>query len=78
MDIKITFMNDNLEKSIFMSQFEWFITQGQEQKVCKLNWSIYGLKQVSRSWNIRFDTLIKSYCFDQNVDEPCIQENQQR
>ncbi|TYK20422.1 gag/pol protein [Cucumis melo var. makuwa] len=48
---------------------EGFITQGQEQKVCKLNRSIYGLKQTSRSWNIRLDTAIKSYGFDQNIDE---------
>ncbi|KAL4014035.1 hypothetical protein IC575_026225 [Cucumis melo] len=71
MDVKI-FSNGSLEESIFMSQPEGFITQGQEQKVCKLNRSIYGLKQASRSWNIRFDTAIKSYGFDQNVDEPCV------
>ncbi|TYK11958.1 gag/pol protein [Cucumis melo var. makuwa] len=52
--------------SIFMSQPEGFITQGQEQKVCKLNRSIYGLKKASRSWNNRFDTAIKSYNCDQN------------
>ncbi|KAL4030988.1 hypothetical protein IC575_009243 [Cucumis melo] len=72
MDVKTAFLNGNLEESIFMSQPEGFITQGQEQKVCKLNRSIYGLKQASRSWNIRFDTAIKSYGFDQNVDEPCV------
>ncbi|TYK11909.1 gag/pol protein [Cucumis melo var. makuwa] len=72
MDVKTAFLNDNLEESIFMSQPEGFITKGQEQKVCKLNLSIYGLKQASRSWNIRFDTAIKSYGFDQNVNEPCV------
>ncbi|KAL0546872.1 hypothetical protein IC582_016790 [Cucumis melo] len=72
MDVKTTFLNGNLEESIFMSQPEGFITQGEEQKVCKLNRSIYGLKQASRSWNIMFDTAIKSYGFDQNVDEPCV------
>ena len=72
MDVQTSFLNDNLEESIFMSQPEGFITQGQKQKVCKLNRSIYGLKQASRSWNIRFDTTIKSYDFDQNVDEPCV------
>ncbi|KAA0060793.1 gag/pol protein [Cucumis melo var. makuwa] len=55
-----------------MQQPEGFIIPGQEQKVCKLNCSIYGLKQASRSWNIRFDTTIKSYGFDQIVDEPCV------
>ncbi|KAL0556725.1 hypothetical protein IC582_005241 [Cucumis melo] len=72
MDVKTAFLNGNLEESIFMSQPEGFITQGQEQKICKLNRSIYRLKQASRSWNIRFDTAIKSYGFDQNVDEPCV------
>ncbi|TYK05792.1 gag/pol protein [Cucumis melo var. makuwa] len=30
------------------------------------------LEETSRSWNIRFDTAIKSYGFDQNVDEPYV------
>ena len=46
--------------------------EGQQQKVCKLQRSIYGLKQASRSWNIRFDEAVKSYGFDQNIDEPCV------
>ncbi|TYK15893.1 retrovirus-related pol polyprotein from transposon tnt 1-94 [Cucumis melo var. makuwa] len=45
MDVKTAFLNDNLEEIIYMQQLEGFITQGQEQKVCKLNRSIYGLKQ---------------------------------
>ena len=72
MDVKIAFLNDNLEETIYMQQPEGFITPGQEQKICKLNRSIYGLKQASRSWNIRFDTTIKSYGFNQIVDEPCV------
>ncbi|KAL0551697.1 hypothetical protein IC582_010786 [Cucumis melo] len=71
MDVKTAFLNGNLEESIYMVQLEGFIQKGQEQKVCKLQKSIYGLKQASRSWNIRFDTAIKSYSFEQNVDEPC-------
>ena len=34
--------------------------------------SIYGLKQASRSWNIRFDEAIRSYDFVKNEDEPCV------
>ena len=40
--------------------------------VCKLKRSIYGLKQASRSWNIKFDQAIKSFGFEQNLDEPCV------
>ncbi|TYK21330.1 gag/pol protein [Cucumis melo var. makuwa] len=63
MDVNTAFLHGNLEESIFMSQLEGFITQGQEQKVCKLNRSIYGLKQASRSWNIRHGVhLSKEQC----------------
>ena len=55
-----------------MAELEGFIAQGQEQKICKLQKFIYGLKQASKSWNIRFDTAIKFYSFEQNVDEPCV------
>ena len=72
MDVKIAFLNGYLEESIYMMQPEGFIVKGQEQKVCKLSRSINGLKQSSKSWNIRFDEGIKSYGFDQNLDEPCV------
>ena len=45
--------------------------------VCKLKRSIYGLKQASRSWNIRFDHAIKSFGFEQNLDEPCVYKRHQ-
>ncbi|KAL5800746.1 hypothetical protein ACOSQ3_032378 [Xanthoceras sorbifolium] len=48
-------------------QPEGFVFQDQEQKVCKLQRSIYRLKQASRSWNIRFDIAIKTYGFEQNT-----------
>ena len=72
MDVKIAFLNGYLDESIYMMQPEGFIVEGQEQKVCKLLRSIYGLKQASRSWNLRFDETIKTFSFEQNVDEPCV------
>ena len=41
-------------------------------KVCKLHRSIYGLKQASRSWDIRFDETIKEFGFFQNADKACV------
>ncbi|KAI3472578.1 hypothetical protein Pfo_031175, partial [Paulownia fortunei] len=70
--VKTAFLNGNLDENIYMMQPDGFIQKGQEHKICKLNRSIYGLKQASRSWNIRFDQAIKSYGFDQNPDEPCV------
>ena len=72
MDIKTAFLNGDLEEEIYMTQPEGFTDPGQEQKVCKLRKSIYGLKQASRSWNLKFDETIKTYGFHQCVDEACV------
>ena len=72
MDVKTAFLNGHLEENIYMQQPDGFIQKGQEHMVCKLQKSIYGLKQASRSWNIRFDQAIKSLGFIQNIDEQCV------
>ena len=48
------------------------MAKNKEQRVCKLQKSIYGLKHASRSWNICFDRAIKSFGFGQNPDESCV------
>ena len=70
MDVKMAFLNGRLEESIYMIQPEGFIAKGKKHRVCKLQRSIYGLKQTSRSWNIRFDQAVKSFGFEQSIDEP--------
>ena len=77
MDVKTTFLNGNLEEEMYMMQPEGFIAKNQEHMVCKLKISIYGLKQACRSWNIRFDQVIKSFGFEQNLDEPCVYKRHQ-
>ena len=42
------------------------------KSVIVLQKSIYGLKQASKSWNIRFDQAVKGFGFIQNRDEPCV------
>ena len=71
MDVKTTFFNGNLTEEVSMTQPEGFISI-DSSKVCRLQKSIYGLKQASRSWNIHFNEAIKEYGFIQNEDEPCV------
>jgi len=49
MDVKTAFLNGNLEEETYMDQPLGFVSIGQEDKVCRLKKSIYGLKQSSRA-----------------------------
>nr|GEY34252.1 zinc finger, CCHC-type [Tanacetum cinerariifolium]GEY34253.1 zinc finger, CCHC-type [Tanacetum cinerariifolium] len=71
-DIKTTFLNGYLDEDIYMVQPEDFVDPNHPKKVFKLQRSIYGLKQASKSWNKRFDGEIKKFGFDQNLDESCV------
>ena len=58
MDVKTAFFNGELDEEIYMDQSLCFESKGQERKVCKLKRSIYGLKQASRQWNIKFHHVV--------------------
>ena len=72
MDVKTAFLNGNLLEDVYMTQPEGFVDPKDAGKVCKLQKSIYGLKQASRSWNLRFDDAVKEFGFIKNEDEPCV------
>ena len=72
MDVKTAFLNGYLKEELYMMQPEGFVDPKGANKVCKLQRSIYGLVQASRSWNIRFDSVIKAYGFIQTFGEACI------
>jgi hypothetical protein len=44
-NIKTTFLNRELEDEIYMTQHDGFVVKGQEDKVFKLQKSLYDLKQ---------------------------------
>lgn len=72
MDVKTAFLNGKLEEEVYMTQPEGFVSKGNEHLVCKLLRTIYGLRQASRRWNVRFDETIKEFDFIKNIDEPCV------
>ena len=72
MDVKTDFLNGNLTEDMYMMQPEGFVDPNNDGKVCKLQKSIYGLKQASRSWNIRFGEVVKEFGFIKNEQESCV------
>ena len=72
MDVKTAFLNGFLKEELYMMQPEGFVDPKGANKVCKLQRSIYGLVQASRSWDICFDSVIKAYGFIQTFGEACI------
>ena len=67
MDVKTAFLNGNLDEDIYMEQPEGFAKKGNKHLVCKLKKSIYGLKQASRQWYIKFNNTITSFGFKENI-----------
>ncbi|KAK8600564.1 hypothetical protein V6N12_050417 [Hibiscus sabdariffa] len=72
MYVKTAFLNGKLEEDVYMTQPKGFVTLENVGKICKLQRSIYRLKQASRSWNLRFNDAIKEFGFIRNEDEPCV------
>jgi hypothetical protein len=72
MDIKIAIHNGNLDEDVYMTQPKGFVDPQSAKKICKLQKSIYGLKQASRSWNIRLDKVVKALGFVKNEEEACV------
>jgi hypothetical protein len=48
MDVKTSLLNGELDEEIYMNQLDGFVVKGEEQKVCKLLKSLYGLKHAPK------------------------------
>ena len=72
MDVKTIFLNENLEENVYINQPMGFSVKGKEHMVCKLKKLIYGLKQASRQWYLKFNDTIVSFGFKENIIDQCI------
>ena len=72
MDVKTALLNGNLEGNVYMAQPKGFVMEGKERMGCRLKKSIYGLKQASRQWYLKFDQTIRNFGFKENVEDNCV------
>jgi hypothetical protein len=68
-DVKTAFLNRDLEKNVYMVQLKGFVMEGKESMRCHMKKSIYGLKQASRQWYLKFDRTIRNFGFKENVED---------
>jgi hypothetical protein len=72
MNVKTIFLNGDLLENIYMVQLKVFAVKEKEHMGCQLRKSIYGLKQTSRQWYLKFDETIRSFGFKENKEDNCI------
>ncbi|GKB92895.1 zinc finger, CCHC-type containing protein [Tanacetum coccineum] len=72
MDMKTAFLNGELEDKVYMNQPQGFIMPGNENKVCKLIKSLYGLKHAPKQWHQKFDEVVLSNGYLLNQANKCV------
>ena len=74
MDVKSAYLHSTIEEEIYLEQPEGFVKRGEnEQKlVCKLNKSIYGLKQAANNWYEALANLLVSEGYQRSRNDYCL------
>jgi hypothetical protein len=72
MDVKSSFLNDDLKEEIYVHQPPGFTIPGKEGKMLHLRKALYGLRQVLRVWNAKLDSTLKGMGFGQSPHEVAI------
>lgn len=70
-DIKTAYLYGQLQEEIYMKQPPGFEC-GNQNSVCRLRRSLYGLKQAARVWNKRIDEVLKRMKFAPSTADPCL------
>jgi hypothetical protein len=58
MDVKSSFLNENLEEEVYVEHPQGYEVPGQENKVYRLKKALYGLKQDLRAWYSRINSYL--------------------
>ena len=74
MDVKTAYLHAPIDCEVYMEQPEGFEIKSKtgEHLVCKLNKSLYGLKQSGRNWNMLLHDHLTENGFVQNDADHCV------
>ena len=71
-DVKTSFVHDELEEKIYMKQFEGYIQENKENKVYLLKKFLYGLNQSLRQWYKQFDSFMIKTRYNRCEYDSCV------
>jgi hypothetical protein len=70
MDVKTTFLNGVIQEEVYIEQPRGFEVHGRQSHVCKLNKTLYELKQAPRALYSRIDGYLQSMGFTKIEVDP--------
>ena len=70
MDVKTTFLNDEVEEEVYIEHPKRFVIHGKEYHVCKLRKALYGLKQAPRAQYSKIDRYLQKLGFLKSEVDP--------
>nr|GEX52843.1 hypothetical protein [Tanacetum cinerariifolium] len=72
MDVKTTFLNEELKEEVNISQPEEFVDQNDPSHVYKLKKALYGLKQAPHAWYDMLSSFLISQHFSKGAVDPTL------
>ena len=67
MDVKLAFLNGELEEEVYIEQPKGFPLSEKEDHVCRLKKALYGLKQSPKAWYARLNGYLRQQGFKKGI-----------
>ncbi|CAL2280003.1 unnamed protein product [Prunus armeniaca] len=72
LDVKNAFLHGDLDEEVYMKQPQGFEDSSHPDYVCKLQKSLYDLKQAPKGWNAKFTGYLPSLGFKMSHSDPSL------